>query len=135
MESFAGYILFENRKGRVHLRNIGITTIERNAEWQDNVMTFTQLNDAGGQWPKLVREVKPTYTPDAIGREVQGTVMLEVVVLSDGSTVPVRITRSLEPDLDLSAAVAAKGWKFKPGILNGKPVPVLVVVVMSFSLK
>lgn len=47
VESFAGYILFENRKGGVHLRNIGITTIERNAEWQENLMTFTQLRNAG----------------------------------------------------------------------------------------
>lgn len=135
VEGFAGYILFDNRKGRVHLRNIGITTIERNAEWREDAMTVTQLKSAGGQPPKLVREVKPIYTPKTVGQQVQGTVRLEVVVLPDGSTVPVRITRSLEPDLDLSAAVAAKGWKFKPGILNGQPVPVLAVVEMSFTLK
>lgn len=34
--------------------------------------------------------------------------------------------------MDLSAVAAVKAWKFQPGVLNGKPVPVLVEFGLTF---
>ena len=135
IETYGGQILFDNKKGRVQLRNIGVVSTERVAEISDDVLTEKQLKAAGGQTPKLIREVRPSYTSDAMRRIVQGRVGMEVVVLPDGSTGAVRVKRSLDPDLDISAIAAVRAWKFKPAVLSGKPVPMLVEVEMTFTLK
>jgi TonB family protein len=86
--------------------------------------------------PVLVREVKPDYTKPAMDRKIQGTVLLEIVVKADGTVADnVRITRSLDPDLDQQAIKAAKQWTFKPGTLDGKPVPVTVSLELTFTLR
>jgi Gram-negative bacterial TonB protein C-terminal/Domain of Unknown Function (DUF1080) len=108
LEDFGGYILFNNEKGRVQFRNVRISSTEREPEIPDDLMTVKQLQDASGTGPKLVREVKPNYTMDAIRDQVQGAVAMQAVVLPDGSTGAVRIKRSLHPDLDLSAIAAVR---------------------------
>jgi TonB family protein len=135
LEEFGGYILFNNEKGRVQLRNIRICSTEREPESLDDLMLVNQLKDAGGKGPKLIREVKPNYTMKAMQEKVQGVVPMQVVVLPDGSTGAVRVTRSLHPDLDLAAIAAVRAWKFQPGTLNDEKVPVLVYVEMTFSLR
>src|SRR5215213_8843023 len=77
--------------------------------------------------PRLVKEVKPTYTADAMRRQVQGGVELEAVVLANGIVrEDVKVTRSLDPELDEQAVNALRQWEFKPGIKDGQPVPVQV---------
>ena len=39
----------------------------------------------------------------------------------------------LHPELDEQALKAVREWKFVPGVMNGKPVPVLVNIEMSFT--
>jgi TonB family protein len=87
--------------------------------------------------PKLVREVKPQYTADAMRAKVQGEVELEAVVNPDGSVDRVRVTRSLDSTfgLDQEAIKAVRQWRFMPGTLKGQPVPVRVTVVLSFTLR
>jgi TonB family protein len=86
--------------------------------------------------PSLVREVKPKYTESAMRRKVQGTVELSAVVLANGTVgEDVKITRSLDSDLDEQAISAARQWEFKPGTKNGEPVNVRVSIEMSFSLR
>jgi protein TonB len=64
-------------------------------------------------------------------------VTLEVVVRPDGTVGDAKVVRSLDPifGLDQAAIVAVKAWKFKPGMRDGKPIPVLVTVEMSFTLR
>lgn len=140
IESFGGYILFDNRKGRVLLRNVTIVDTESASVLPDDQKTFEALTDAAGKnpkliSPKLIREVEPNYTVEAIGRQIQGFVMLEAVVLPDGSVGPIRIKRSLDRGLDQAAIAALKAWRFKPAILDGKAVPAIVLVQMDFKLK
>jgi periplasmic protein TonB len=91
----------------------------------------------GVSWPRLVREVKPNYTADAMRAKVQGMVGLEIVVLADGSVGRVRVTRSLDSTfgLDQEAIKAVSRWRFEPGRRLGKAVPVRVGVEMSFMLR
>ena len=44
----------------------------------------------------------------------------------------VRVVASLDPDLDLAAMTATKEWLFTPGTRDGKPIPVIVRIEMSF---
>jgi TonB family protein len=87
--------------------------------------------------PTVVREVKPSYTPAAMNAKVQGSVWLECVVTAEGDIGDVKVTRSLDEEhgLDQEAIKAAKQWKFKPGLKDGKPVAVLITLELTFTLK
>lgn len=85
--------------------------------------------------PKLLREVKPEYTARAKQEKVQGAVLMECVVKADGTVGDIKIIKPLHEDLDKAAMVAAAQWVFKPGTRDGKPVNVLVVIEMAFTLK
>lgn len=85
--------------------------------------------------PKVVHEIKPSYTTAAREAGIQGIVELEVVVLPTGDVGDVRVSAPLEPSLDNEAIKAVKQWRFEPGKKDGKPVPVQVSVECTFTLK
>jgi TonB family protein len=87
--------------------------------------------------PRVLFEQKPGYTGEAMRAKIQGIVLLEAVVMPDGTVGQVHITRSLDPTfgLDQEAIKAIKKWKFAPGTRLGQPVPVLVDVEMTFTLR
>jgi len=87
--------------------------------------------------PVVLREVKPAYTSDAMRAKVQGSVLLECIVRPDGSVGDVKVARSLDPvfGLDLEAMKAARQWRFRPGMRQGEPVAVLVVIELTFTLR
>jgi periplasmic protein TonB len=92
---------------------------------------------AGVVSPRLIKEVKPEYTPDAMRAKVQGVVAMEAVVLPDGSVGRVQIVRSLDSNfgLDQEAVRTVRQWRFAPGTMSGQPVPVLVEIEMAFTLR
>jgi len=87
--------------------------------------------------PKLLRQVKPQYTADAMRAKVQGVVWLDCVVLPDGTVGDIDIVRSLDAvfGLDQEAVKAARQWRFEPGTRNGEPVAVLVTIELTFTLR
>ena len=87
--------------------------------------------------PRVLREVKPQYTADAMRAKVQGTVLLECVILPDGSVGRVDVVRSLDSTfgLDQEAVKAARQWRFQPGTRFGEPVAVLVTIELTFTLR
>lgn len=92
---------------------------------------------AGIQIPKPIKEVKPQYTAEAMRAKIQGEVWLEAVVMPDGSVGQVSVVRSLDSSfgLDLEAIKAARQWRFQPGTRFGQPVPILVTISMTFTLR
>ena len=91
----------------------------------------------GVQLPRPLREVKPQYTADAMRAKVQGTVLLECVVMPDGTVGKVEVVRSLDSafGLDQEDIKAAKQWRFEPGTRFGEPVAVLVTIELTFTLR
>jgi TonB family protein len=92
----------------------------------------------GVESPKIVTERKPNYTAEAMSAKIEGLVEVEAIVNADGSVGEVRVVRSLDKDfgLDEEAVRAVKGWVFKPGrTKDGTPVPVLVNIELTFSLR
>lgn len=86
--------------------------------------------------PRLLSQVKPRYTNEALSHKIQGAVWLELVVTRDGRADQIRVVRSLDPGgLDDEAVNAARQWRFEPGRLAGVPVDVLVTVVMDFLIR
>ena len=86
--------------------------------------------------PRLIKEVKPKYTSEALRNRIQGTVVLEAVVSGDGCTSQIRVVRSLDRGgLDEEAVAAVAQWRFEPGRLAGAPVDVLVTIMLDFSVR
>lgn len=87
--------------------------------------------------PRVLREVKPAYTAEAMRAKVQGVVLLECVVLPDGTVGRVEVVKSLDGTfgLDQEAVKAARQWRFAPGTRFGEPVAVLVTIELAFTLR
>ena len=92
---------------------------------------------SGVSIPQLVRDAKPDYTADAMRAKVQGVVVLECVVLPDGTIGNITIIKSLDKmfGLDQEAVKAARQWRFLPGRRFGQPVPVFVTLELVFTLR
>jgi TonB family protein len=86
--------------------------------------------------PQLIKEVRPNYTSEAMRAKIQGQVELEAVVEPNGTITRVRVIKSLDKQfgLDAEAMIAAKKWLFRPGYKDGKPVAVLVTLILEFRL-
>ncbi len=85
--------------------------------------------------PRVITEVKPTYTTAALLNKVQGSVTLELVVRSNGKPSDIRVVRSLDAGLDEQAIGAIGQWRFEPGRLAGTPVDVAVIVIIDFWIR
>jgi TonB family protein len=83
--------------------------------------------------PTKVFEVQPLYPQEARDRQVQGVVVLDVIVAEDGTVKEVGVVQSI-PELDAAAVDAVKQWRFEPTLLNGAAVPVQVTITVSFTL-
>jgi TonB family protein len=95
------------------------------------------VDGKGVTLPKVASEVKPQYTPEAMRAKIEGTVLLNAVVRTDGTPGNIEVTQSLDTEygLDKQAVAALSQWRFDPGMKDGKPVPVRVTVEMRFTLK
>jgi protein TonB len=90
----------------------------------------------GGQvtTPELVRRVDPEYPAVAVAAQLEGMVILEAVVDTDGRVREVRVLRS-RGLLDKPAIAAVSQWRYAPLMLNGVPTPFVLTVTLNFSLK
>jgi protein TonB len=78
-------------------------------------------------------KVQPEYPAIAKQLKIQGTVELEAVVGGSGVVEKVNIL-SGNPVLTRPAADALKKWKFKPFLVDGKPVTTQVPISFSFKM-
>jgi TonB family protein len=109
-----------------------VSTSQAGANAQDQVY---RVGETGVVAPSIEKEVKPSYTPDALTARVEGSVKLECVVLPAGSVSLARVVEPLHPSLDAEALRALSNWRFKPGTKDGKPVAVRVEIEMTFDLR
>lgn len=84
--------------------------------------------------PQLVMKVEPEYSEEARKAKFQGTVVLYVVVDEKGNPRDLKVIRALGLGLDQKAIEAVQKWRFKPGLKDGKPVPVAAQIEVNFRL-
>lgn len=123
----------------------GVRTLDLTAAKGPRGWRFVSLSEAdkarlsaprvGGtiREPKKLKDVKPVYPEWAKEARIQGIVVLECVISTEGDVIEVKVLRSV-PDLDEAAIRAVRKWKYTPTLLDGKPVPVIMVVTVSFKL-
>jgi protein TonB len=85
--------------------------------------------------PSVLREVRPDYTEDGRRRNVEGDVVLEIVVRRDGAVGDVKLLQGLGAGLDQRAIEAVRQWRFSPAQRQGVPVDVIVEVAVEFKLR
>ena len=92
---------------------------------------------SGVQPPRILNKVDPRYTAEAMRAKVQGTVIVQAIVLPDGTVTDVEVTKSLDPTfgLDQEAVRAARQWRFYPGTRLGEPVSVRISIELAFTLR
>ncbi len=84
--------------------------------------------------PSVLSKVEPEYSEEARKAKWQGTVILALVVDDQGRPQNLKVLRSLGLGLDQKAIEAVEKWRFKPGMKDGKPVPVQATIEVNFRL-
>jgi TonB family protein len=81
----------------------------------------------------LVHRVEPIYPEEALQRQFQGAVVLEVRIGSDGGVEDVKVV-SGRPVLAEAATSAVKQWRFKTHEVGGHPAEMQTRITINFRL-
>jgi TonB family protein len=90
---------------------------------------------AGVTNPVPLLQPRPNYTVEAMRGKVSGEVILEAVIEANGTVSSLKVLKGLPFGLNEEAMKAAKEWLFKPAIADGKPVPIIVTLILEFQLR
>jgi periplasmic protein TonB len=82
----------------------------------------------------VLYRVEPEYSEEARKAKFQGTVVIALVVDEKGNPRDMRVVRPLGLGLDQKAIEAVEKWRFRPGMKDGKPVPVQATIEVNFRL-
>ena len=81
----------------------------------------------------LIRHVNPVYPALAKQTRTARTVRLQCVIGRDGRVTDLRLVRG-HPLLVKAAVKAVQQWLYRPTMLNGEPVEVLMNIDVNFRL-
>jgi len=81
----------------------------------------------------LLHRVEPEYPQAARQQGIQGPVVLDVHIGSDGAVQDVKVA-SGPPELAQASIDAVKQWRFKPRRVNGREVPMQTTVTLNYKL-
>ena len=84
--------------------------------------------------PSRIKNVNPVYPPAAQSDRVQGVVIIEATIGTDGHVTDATVIRSI-PMLDAAALDAVRQWQYTPTMMNGVPISVIMTVTVSFTLQ
>jgi periplasmic protein TonB len=84
--------------------------------------------------PIPIYKPEPPYSEEARKAKYQGVVVLSIIVDTQGNVQDVHVVKPLGLGLDEKAEDTVKTWKFKAAQRNGTPVPVRVMVEVTFRL-
>ena len=77
--------------------------------------------------------MKPDYTEEGRRRNLEGDVVLEIVVRATAASADVKLLQGLGAGLDQRAIDAVRQWRFSPARRYGTPVDVIVEVAVEFK--
>jgi len=84
--------------------------------------------------PVPIFKPEPEYSEEARKAKFQGSVLLSIVIQSDGTTSNIRVIRALGLGLDEKAIESVTKWRFRPSTKDGRPVAVSANVEVNFRL-
>ncbi len=89
---------------------------------------------SGVSAPQLIFKREPEYSEEARQSKISGTVVLSLVVDTDGRPSDIQVLGSAGMGLDEKAVEALLQWRFRPGMKDGKPVPVRSQIEVNFRV-
>ncbi len=101
--------------------------------WQPIQASIFRQNSVD-QKAKLVSAIEPTSNEYAQTNGVAGIAMYQVVVSPDGKPEEVMVGRPIGFGLDENAVAAIRKASFQPAMKDGKPVPVLLDMLVQFRI-
>jgi TonB family protein len=84
--------------------------------------------------PRVLSDPDPEYSTLARSAGYQASVVLWLVVDTDGSAKRIRVQQGAGMGLDEAAIAAVKNWRFESATRNGEPVAVMINVEVNFRL-
>jgi TonB family protein len=87
--------------------------------------------------PVPLSKVEPRYTEQARQARLEGSVILQVDVRSDGTVAPdnIDVVQGLGLGLDEQAIEAVKQWIFKPAFKDGKPIGAAMATTVQVQFR
>lgn len=85
--------------------------------------------------PVLLVKVEPTYPDVARKARLGGRVTIQAVIGLDGSVESADILASTSPLFNDAARSAVRRWRYRPALMNGRPVRIYFTVVVEFSIR
>lgn len=84
--------------------------------------------------PQVLSMTRPTYPREAHDKGIQGIVIVEILIDTEGRVARSRVIQSV-PELDAAALAGVEAWRFKPAIRGGTPVPTTARTPIVFWLE
>ena len=84
--------------------------------------------------PTKVKHVNPVYPEVAARAMVQGNVVVELHVSTEGRVTEARVLQGI-PLLDEAALAAVRQWVYTPPLVDGVPVRLIMTVTVRFKLR
>nr|MEE4267697.1 energy transducer TonB [Candidatus Krumholzibacteria bacterium] len=89
---------------------------------------------ASSEKPKFKTRAKADYPEMARRAQIEGTVIVKVLVGPDGLVKDAQILQGVNPILDKQALIAARKWTFFPGKQRNIPVKAWMAIPFNFRL-
>jgi protein TonB len=83
--------------------------------------------------PRPIKITRPQYPQEAFVKKIEGTVLVEILIDSQGRVVRARILQSV-PLLDAAALQTVYQWVFQPAVKHGRPVPTIAQAPVTFRI-
>src|SRR3989475_9247615 len=88
----------------------------------------------GAGWPICTSCASPSYSDAARAAKFQGTVVLSIVVTTEGKAASIYVLKGAPFGLTTKTIEAVQDWRFEPARKDGNPVPVRAQVEVTFRL-
>jgi len=141
LELYAGYLQKHERGGEAapletRAKQIRAARVQEIGARRGPAPTAMKVKAASGvTTPQLQQpHIEPSYSDEARTDKVQGTVLLSIVVGTDGLAHDIQLKKGLGYGLDEKAAEAVTRWTFTPGMKDGQPVSFAATVEVNFKL-
>jgi TonB family protein len=79
-----------------------------------------------------ITTVDPAYPAEAKAQKLQGTVVLQALIGRDGSVEDLKLIRGYFV-LSRAAIAAVKQWRFRPYVVNGRPLETQTTITVNFT--
>jgi TonB family protein len=80
-----------------------------------------------------VQQPRPIYPESAKSAHISGSVLLSATISKDGSVKELSVIASPDKSLSDSALAAVRGWRYKPYLLDGRPMEVETVITVNYN--